>query len=117
VHVPSDLLRQSLFGEAIENVEEIGAFLTHRESVIAVNRAIALLTGYSEGELMSGDMPSIAADEKTRRMRDEVEAGIRSDGRGSIRRKDGTVVDVSFVIARTQVVRDTLTLGMVWAAV
>jgi PAS domain S-box-containing protein len=108
------LLEQSLFGEAIENCR-IGAFLEREQRVIAVNQAVSELTGYSHDEIVSGRVPPLAAEEDTQRQRDEVRAGRRSEGKGRIRRKDGSIIGVSYLVARTRVARDTLLLGFLWA--
>ena len=107
------LVQQSIFGEAVQNAD-IGAFVVSGRIVVAVNRAVADLTGYTADEIIGGGVPSLAADEDTRRQREEVLAGSRTSGAGRILRKDGSVVAVRYLVSRTRVARDTLMLALVW---
>lgn len=107
------LVQQSIFGEAVQNAE-VGAFILNGQIVVAANRAVAELTGYTEEEIIGRGVPSLAADEDTRRQRADVFAGSRASGAGRILRKDGTVVGIRYVIAQARVARDTLMLGLLW---
>ncbi len=110
----SHLVEQSIFGEAIQNAD-VGAFVLNGEVVVAVNSAVAELTGYSLEEIIGGGVPSLAADDDTRRQREEVFAGGRTSGLGRIHRKDGAVVSIRYLVSKTRVARDTLFLGLLWA--
>jgi PAS domain S-box-containing protein len=109
----TNLVQQSIFGEAVQNAE-VGALILSGQLIVAVNQAVADLTGYTPDEIIGGGVPSLAADEDTRRQREEVFAGSRTSGEGRILRKDGTVVAVRYVISHTRVARDTLMLGLLW---
>lgn len=110
----SHLVEQSIFGEAVQNAD-VGAFVLNGRVVVAVNRAVSDLTGYSLEEIIGGGVSSLAADDDTRRQRDEVFSGSRTSGTGRILRKDGSVIAIGYLISRTRVARDTLMLGLVWA--
>ena len=107
------LVQQSIFGEAVQNAD-VGAFVVNGQVVVAVNRAVADLTGYTLEEIIGGGVPSLAADEDTRRQREEVLTGSRTSGTGRILRKDGSVVAIRYLISKTRVARDTLMLGLLW---
>jgi PAS domain S-box-containing protein len=110
----SHLVQQSIFGEAVQNAD-VGAFLLNGDVVVAVNGAVSDLIGYSTDEIITGGVPPLAADDETRRQREEVFAGSRTSGTGRIHRKDGSVVSIRYLVSQTRVARDTLMLGLLWA--
>ena len=110
----SHLVQQSIFGEAVQNAD-VGAFLLNGEIVVAVNDAVANLIGYSLEEIFTGGVPPLAADDDTKRQREEVFAGTRTTGKGRIHRKDGSVISIGYLVSKTRVARDTLMLGLLWA--
>jgi PAS domain S-box-containing protein len=105
---------ESLFGEAVQRAE-VAAYLATDAGVIAVNDAVTDLTGYTRDEIFSNLVPPVAADEATRRVGEEVRAGRRFSGEARIKHKDGSVLSVRFLVSQTQVARDRLTLGFLWA--
>jgi PAS domain S-box-containing protein len=107
-------IEESIWGEAVINAE-VAAFLTREEGgVLLVNDAVTELTGYSAEEIFANQVPPLHADEATAAIGEDVRAGRRTHGSARIRRKDGTVIPVSFYIAKTRVARDVLTFGLMW---
>jgi PAS domain S-box-containing protein len=98
-------LQQTLLGEAVEGAPFAVFVFDEDRNHVAVNEAACELTGYTRQELL--DLDALALSGRRRRRADrvfqEVAAGTRSSGHGAIRRKDGTLVDVTYQVAETSV--------------
>ena len=109
----SSFLQESLFGEAIGNAS-VGAWVSRGESVLAINGAVCDLTGYSREEIIAGLVPPLAADDDSQQQVAEIREGRRSAGTARLVRKDERVIAVSYVISRSSIARDPVTLGLLW---
>jgi PAS domain S-box-containing protein len=91
------LVNQTLLGDAWENAGVAVAVFAEDGRYLACNRAFYALTGYTREEIarmrVGRDLAADAA-ASTKLFRDLV-AGKRAVGRGALRRKDGSVVDVN----------------------
>ena len=116
MQVVSSFLHESLFGEAIGNAS-IGAWLARGEAVLAINAAVSDLTGYSREEIIAGLVPPLAADDESQEQAAEIRAGRRSHGTARLVRKDERVISVSYVISRSVIGREPVTLGLLWESV
>lgn len=111
----TEMLHQTLLGDAWENAEIGVAIFGDDRSYLAMNEAFCKLTGYGRselGKLRAG--ADLAADEETQRLFPEVIAGDRRIGTASMRRKDGTVVRTHFMVVGTTVSRLPYFISLIW---
>jgi PAS domain S-box-containing protein len=111
----TNVIDESIWGEAVQNAA-VAAFLSREEGVVTVNRAVTELTGYTFEEILGDDVPPLGVDpEESKRLETEVRSGARATGNTRIRHKNGAIVRISFLVARTIVGRDTMMFGLLWA--
>jgi PAS domain S-box-containing protein len=101
--VSEPLIQTSLLGEAIENGPTAVFVADEHGKYVAVNQAACSLLGYGREELLGLRVADIAryseAGEEWSEMR---QAGTRV-GTSSLTRKDGTIVEFSYVAGATTV--------------
>jgi PAS domain S-box-containing protein len=101
--VSEPLIQTSLLGEAIENGLTAVFVADEHGKYVAVNQAACTMLGYTREELLGLTVADVAryaeAGEEWSEMR---EAGTRV-GTSSLTRKDGTIVEFSYVAGATTV--------------
>src|SRR3954470_18521054 len=101
--VSEPLIQTSLLGEAIEHGPAAVFVADEHGKYVAVNQAACALLGYSREELLGLRVADVAryteAGEEWSEMR---QAGTRV-GTSSLTRKDGTIVEFSYVAGATTV--------------
>lgn len=95
----------TLLAEAIENAPFAVSLFDEDGNYVAVNAKVCELTGYTREELVQlGPFTVATTDpEAARATFEEALAGDRTGGRTTIRRKDGTLVEVEYRIGPTRV--------------
>jgi len=117
---PIDFLHQTLLGDAWDNAEVAAVVFDDDRRFITVNHAYCDLTGYSREEitqLRAGE--DLVADEETKRAVDAIVAGkaMSRARRGTVRRRDGGLVEIEWVTIRTKVSSLPYFIGLVWPTV
>jgi PAS domain S-box-containing protein len=101
--VSEPLIQASLLGEAIENGPTAVFVADEHGKYVAVNQAACVMLGYSRQELLDLRVADVAlyseAGEEWSEMR---QAGTRV-GTSSLTRKDGAIVEFSYVAGETTV--------------
>jgi PAS domain S-box-containing protein len=94
----------ALLVEAIENAPFAISLFDEDGNYVAVNAKVCELTGYTREELLAmGPLQVAASDpEVARETFEQALAGQRTEGTATIRRKDGTLVEVEYRIGPTR---------------
>jgi PAS domain S-box-containing protein len=96
------LVHEVLLGEAFENAPVAAIVLDERGAYAAVNRHACELTGYERAELLAQGAAALAVNGSAAHDRLEpLTVGETAGGRSEIRRRDGSVLPISFRSART----------------
>jgi len=93
-----DLVQVTLLGEALDNLPLAAIVAQENGARVAVNHAACELTGYSREELLAQPWAELSgrnARERERKQRDFARHG-RAPGKGPLRRKDGSVIEVEY---------------------
>ena len=111
----TELLHQTLLGDAWENAEVGVAIFGDDHTYLATNEAFCKLTGYARAELVKLRAGTdLAGDEETRSLFPSVIGGSRRIGTGALKRKDGTVIPVHFMVVQTTVSRLPYFISLMW---
>lgn len=100
-----DLVQVTLLGEALEHLRVAVIVSQDGGAPIAVNQAACELTGYSRDELLAlpaAELSGRSPREHERKLLDFTRHG-RAPGRGPLRRKDGSIVEVQYRWVATRV--------------
>lgn len=108
------VLHATLLGDALQNVAIAALVADERGQYIAVNEAACSLTGYSRTALTRFRAGELAADERSRKIYQDVMRGRRLRGRKLVRRKDGGLVDCRYWGMPTTVARLPYFLLLLW---
>ena len=97
-------LQRALLGEALDAAGFAAFVFEEDEHYVAVNEAACALTGYTREELLALPLRELSAQpERTLRNLQRVASGTRESGKAKLRRKDGSVIDVSYRATRTTI--------------
>lgn len=108
-------LQRALLGEALDQAGFAAFVFEDDENYVAVNDAACELTGYTREELLELPVHALGADpERTLRNLRLVSAGEREGGTAKMRRKDGTVLDVSYRASRTTIAGMPFLIAFYW---
>jgi PAS domain S-box-containing protein len=111
------LVQTGLLGEAVDNAP-VGIFVFDDHGrYIAVNSTACALLGYPREELLKQRVGSLAeSPERALAEYEEVAKGEKAVGVTRARRKDGSIVELSFRGSRTTIAGMALYLGIAWPA-
>jgi PAS domain S-box-containing protein len=108
--------RQTLLGEALDRFEAAAFIFDARGELAAVNQAATRMTGYSRSELADLRSADLLSRPETAPGRvAAVVAGSLRSGESAIRKKDGTVLRVTFRVDTTTLASgETYYLSLCW---
>lgn len=108
-------LQRALLGEALDTAGLAAFVFEDDEHYVAVNDAACDLSGYSRAELLELPLRALSAEpERTLRNLRKVADGTRESGRAKLRRKDGTVIDVSYRASRATIAGMPFLIAVYW---
>jgi PAS domain S-box-containing protein len=105
----------TLLSDAWENAD-VGLVVFDGEGKFAaVNETYCAMIGYTQSEVLElGSGTELAGDSATRDVFSAVLAGHRRVGLATVKRKDGSTLDVEFFVVKTAVAGLSNFVGMVW---
>ena len=101
--VSEPLIQTSLLGEAIENGPTAVFVADEHGKYVAVNQAACLMLGYSREELLGLRVHDVARYDEARNEWAEMRTSGTRIGKAPLTRKDGTIVEFSYIAGATLV--------------
>lgn len=108
------VIHGTLLGEATLTAELAALLADERGQYIAVNDEAVRLTGYTRTDLTNAWMGFLAADERSKRIFDDVSRRRKLQGRKLIKRLDGEVVPCRYWAIPARVTEIPYFLLLLW---
>jgi PAS domain S-box-containing protein len=98
-----DLVQETLLGEALEHAPVGAIVLDDQGRYLAANRLACRLTGYTRDELLRGGAAALSFEpDAVPTILARIVSGELRDGRGNMKRKDGTPLACEYRVGETR---------------
>jgi PAS domain S-box-containing protein len=114
VSVAEPLVQAGLLGEAIDRAPDPVLVADESMRYLAVSQAACKLLGYTREELLALRVSDVAAEPGAAQRYDEMMWRRGRTGVGTLRRKDGTTIDVHYRAHETKLAGMTVYVAIFW---